>query len=154
MKFRANANASTICNSPNHLTIQINTFRHFVAIRPSTEVRREWLSSNISMISAEKMCSTLRSRRTVSVFLPKTSYQSSRLTSALSSENRIQTIGAAINSPTIPTHSISSPFFPNYYPSDLFLEHVLKCNTTVSSDCRIEIVFIDFQVFYSSSMQV
>lgn len=45
---------------------------------------------------------------------------------------------------------ISSPFFPALYPRDHSVEHVVTCNI---DDCRIRLIFSDFQVSRSSSME-
>lgn len=45
---------------------------------------------------------------------------------------------------------IASPFFPALYPRDHSVEHVLSCNT---DDCRLRLIFSDFQLARSSSME-
>lgn len=49
---------------------------------------------------------------------------------------------------------LESPFFPNYYPRDLSIEHVIECNSNESIDCFIEVSFSDFQISATSSMEV
>lgn len=45
---------------------------------------------------------------------------------------------------------IASPFFPAVYPRDYSIEHVLTCKVET---CRIHLVFSDFQLARSSSME-
>lgn len=45
---------------------------------------------------------------------------------------------------------ISSPFFPQYYPRDMTVEHVLTC--TVEA-CRIHVIFTDFQLSLPSTIE-
>lgn len=45
---------------------------------------------------------------------------------------------------------IASPFFPSMYPRDHSVEHVVTCNI---DDCRIRLVFFDFQLARSSTME-
>lgn len=45
---------------------------------------------------------------------------------------------------------IASPFFPSLYPRDHSMEHVLSCNT---ENCRIRLIFLDFQLARSSAME-
>lgn len=46
--------------------------------------------------------------------------------------------------------TIGSPFFPVFYPRDYAIEHILNC--TVAT-CRVHILFTDFQISPSSSME-
>lgn len=57
-----------------------------------------------------------------------------------------------LNDSTILNESveISSPFFPSYYPRDHSVEHVVACHV---ESCRIRMVFSDFQLARSSSME-
>lgn len=50
--------------------------------------------------------------------------------------------------------TLESPFFPNFYPRDLMIEYVVTCNTSETDDCRLEIMFSDFQISTSSTMEV
>src|SRR5690349_13035549 len=45
---------------------------------------------------------------------------------------------------------ISSPFFPALYPRDYSTEHVINCEVV---NCRIRLVFSDFQISRSSNME-
>lgn len=45
---------------------------------------------------------------------------------------------------------ITSPFFPALYPRDYSIEHVLTCKIEA---CRIRLVFSDFQLARSSTME-
>lgn len=45
---------------------------------------------------------------------------------------------------------ITSPFFPSLYPRDHSVEHVVTCNI---EDCRIRLVFVDFQLSRASAME-
>lgn len=47
-------------------------------------------------------------------------------------------------------HQISSPFFPALYPRDYSVEHLLTCSIEA---CRIHLVFTDFQVATSSTIE-
>jgi len=62
-----------------------------------------------------------------------------------STENRNE-ITSAVDS----HHEISSPFFPMLYARDYSIEHVLTCKT---DDCRIHLMFTDFQLATPSSME-
>lgn len=46
--------------------------------------------------------------------------------------------------------SISSPFFPAYYPRDLVMETVLTC---ITESCRIHAIFTDFQISPLSALE-
>lgn len=48
---------------------------------------------------------------------------------------------------------LESPFFPNYYPRDLTIDHVIVCNSN-DVDCVIEVAFSDFQISINSVMEV
>ena len=45
---------------------------------------------------------------------------------------------------------MTSPFFPANYPRDFGVEHLMTCNVEA---CRIHIIFTDFQVAKSSTME-
>ena len=45
---------------------------------------------------------------------------------------------------------IESPFFPALYPRDYSIEHVLTCK---AKSCRIRLIFSDFQLSRSSTME-
>ncbi|XP_053687164.1 uncharacterized protein LOC128736701 [Sabethes cyaneus] len=45
---------------------------------------------------------------------------------------------------------ITTPFFPSYYPRDFGKEYVLSC---VMEDCRINVIFSDFQLAKTSTME-
>ncbi|XP_055317756.1 uncharacterized protein LOC129576557 isoform X2 [Sitodiplosis mosellana] len=49
---------------------------------------------------------------------------------------------------------LESPFFPNYYPRDLTIDHVIVCNSNYTIDCIIEIEFSDFQISLNSVMEL
>lgn len=55
---------------------------------------------------------------------------------------------------TIQIDGFQSPFFPNFYPRDLIIEHLIRCNSTDDTDCSIEITFTDFQISASSVIEV
>lgn len=48
-------------------------------------------------------------------------------------------------------HFISSSFFPSLYPRDYGVEHILTCSIET---CRIQLVFLDFKLSYSSTMEI
>lgn len=50
--------------------------------------------------------------------------------------------------------TMSSPFFPNFYPRDFSVEQTFKCDDTINDDCRLELSFTDFQIAFMSSMEV
>lgn len=50
--------------------------------------------------------------------------------------------------------SMSSPFFPNFYPRDFSVEQTFKCDEKSKDDCRLELSFTDFQIAFMSSMEV
>jgi hypothetical protein len=51
------------------------------------------------------------------------------------------------------SQTLSTPFFPNLYPSDLTMEHVVTCEST-NETCRITLVFTDFLVAAASIIDV
>lgn len=76
----------------------------------------------------------------------------------------------------MPQHkTMSSPFFPALYPQDFIREHLIVCDTGLtfskrqnstssgnsvvntlppSNTCRIRVIFTDFQLALSSTMEV
>lgn len=46
--------------------------------------------------------------------------------------------------------SITTPYFPSYYPRDFGKEYVLNCNV---EECRINVIFSDFQLAKTSTME-
>ncbi|XP_048522885.1 uncharacterized protein LOC109539560 [Dendroctonus ponderosae] len=46
---------------------------------------------------------------------------------------------------------ITSPFFPQLYPADLSTEYVIKCHSKIP--CRINLIFTDFLMGYSSILE-
>ncbi|XP_031625338.1 uncharacterized protein LOC116342012 [Contarinia nasturtii] len=48
---------------------------------------------------------------------------------------------------------LQSPFFPNFYPRDLIIEHLIECNLNDSTVCYIEISFSDFQISLTSVIE-
>lgn len=56
---------------------------------------------------------------------------------------------------TIPSDIFQSPFFPNFYPRDLSMEHIFTCDDGLNeTDCILEVVFSDFQISFSSLIEV
>lgn len=47
-----------------------------------------------------------------------------------------------------------SPFFPNFYPRDLTVDHLIDCISNDTTECHIEISFSDFQISLQSVMEV
>lgn len=50
--------------------------------------------------------------------------------------------------------TMQSPFFPNFYPRDLIVEHLIECSSNDTDPCHIEITFSDFLIASSSVMEV
>uniref|UniRef100_A0A1Q3FZT1 CUB domain-containing protein n=1 Tax=Culex tarsalis TaxID=7177 RepID=A0A1Q3FZT1_CULTA len=48
------------------------------------------------------------------------------------------------------TRTIMTPYFPSYYPRDFGKEYVLSCNVEA---CRVNVIFSDFQLAKTSSME-
>lgn len=48
-------------------------------------------------------------------------------------------------------NTISSPFFPTFYPRDFAIEYLINCDTP---GCRIHLVFSDYQISRSSTLEV
>lgn len=69
-------------------------------------------------------------------------------------ENQIQYFGSPSNATLPQSNTLMSPFFPSFYPRDLVIEHVFKCNDTDSDDCRLEFTFSDFQISETSAIEV
>lgn len=46
---------------------------------------------------------------------------------------------------------LSSPFFPSFYPRDLGLEYLLRCEV---DECQVHVNFIDFQIAAPSILEV
>lgn len=49
---------------------------------------------------------------------------------------------------------MQSPFFPNFYPRDVIVEHLIECTANDTTQCHIEISFVDFLIASSSVMEV
>ncbi|XP_075221183.1 CUB and LDLa domain isoform X2 [Lycorma delicatula] len=49
--------------------------------------------------------------------------------------------------------SFSSPFFPSQYPRDYGIEYVITCEADSSMNCRVRIIFSDFQLADTSVME-
>lgn len=62
--------------------------------------------------------------------------------------------GVVCENQTSQTDVLQSPFFPNFYPRDLTVEHLIECSSNDSSECHIEISFTDFQIAIPSIMEV
>lgn len=68
--------------------------------------------------------------------------------------NSIRYISMVSANQTTQSDVLNSPFFPNFYPRDLSVEHVIECSSNDSSECHIEITFTDFQLAIPSVMEV
>lgn len=68
--------------------------------------------------------------------------------------NSITYQGIVSENQTTQTDILESPFFPNFYPRDLTVEHLIECVSNDSSECHIEISFTDFQIALPSTMEV
>lgn len=55
---------------------------------------------------------------------------------------------------TSQTDVLQSPFFPNFYPRDITVDHLIECSSNDSVECHIEISFTDFQISLPSVMEV
>lgn len=62
--------------------------------------------------------------------------------------------GYVSNNQSIQEATFQSPFFPNFYPHDLAIEYLIRCNSTLDIECIIEIAFTDFQISSSSIIEV
>nr|CAD7588593.1 unnamed protein product [Timema genevievae] len=49
---------------------------------------------------------------------------------------------------------LKSPYFPASYPRDLDTEYVITCQPETSSNCRVRVLFQDFQIATGSIMEV
>lgn len=49
---------------------------------------------------------------------------------------------------------LTSPFFPSQYPRDLGAEYIISCLADNSPDCRVRLLFNDFQLAGVSIMEV
>lgn len=68
--------------------------------------------------------------------------------------NQIETNRMSSNA-TIQSDIFQSPFFPNFYPRDLSMEHIFTCDDGLNqTDCTLEVVFSDFQISFSSLIEV
>lgn len=50
--------------------------------------------------------------------------------------------------------TMSSPFFPNFYPRDFSADYTFECDERAKNNCRLEITFTDFQIAFTSLMEV
>lgn len=69
-------------------------------------------------------------------------------------ENQINYHGIVPTNQTSQTDVLQSPFFPNFYPRDITVDHLIECSSNNSFDCHIEISFTDFQISLPSIMEV
>lgn len=70
-------------------------------------------------------------------------------------ENILKYKGGMISeNQTIQMSTMQSPFFPNFYPRDIIIEHLIECNSNGTTECHIEIVFLDFLIGSTSVMEV
>lgn len=69
-------------------------------------------------------------------------------------ENIIRYEGFISDNQTTQIDELKSPFFPNFYPRDLSVEHLIECRSNDTSECHIEISFSDFQIALPSAMEV
>lgn len=63
------------------------------------------------------------------------------------------------NDPSLLTRSegndtMCSPFFPNFYPRDFSVQQTFKCDDATKDNCRLELIFTDFQIAFMSSLEV
>nr|CAD7430619.1 unnamed protein product [Timema monikensis] len=49
---------------------------------------------------------------------------------------------------------LKSPYFPASYPRDLDMEYAITCQPETSSNCRVRVLFQDFQIATGSIMEV
>lgn len=69
-------------------------------------------------------------------------------------ENILKYEGVISENQTSQMDTMQSPFFPNFYPRDLVIEHLIVCSSNDTSPCHIEITFLDFLISSSSAMEV
>lgn len=69
-------------------------------------------------------------------------------------ENILTYTGMVSEDETAQGDVFESPFFPNFYPRDLTIEHLIDCRSNDSTECHIEISFSDFQISLQSVMEV
>lgn len=69
-------------------------------------------------------------------------------------ENILKYKGVVLDNQTNQMDEMQSPFFPNFYPRDLVVEHLIECSANDTSQCHIEIIFLDFLIASSSAMEV
>lgn len=69
-------------------------------------------------------------------------------------ENVLKYKGMVSENQTNQVDTMQSPFFPNFYPRDLIVEHLIECSSNDTSQCHIEITFSDFLIASSSVMEV
>lgn len=54
-------------------------------------------------------------------------------------------------------HTLTTPFFPALYPRDYATEHLIRCTVdknTTNDECRIRVIFTDFQIALDSTLEV
>ncbi|XP_063931579.1 neuropilin and tolloid-like protein 1 isoform X1 [Zophobas morio] len=104
-----------------------------------------FVSSNVSVLEYKS-----QTRKAVVEFLYNRDYQHAFTLDYFSERNKILLTGfpkfGNLNSTS---QAINTPFFPNLYPADLTMEHMITCEST-NETCRISLVFTDFLIAASS----
>lgn len=118
------------------------------------------LSSSMCIERIDIMCSICRMKRKVStpytctVCHSTTRIDSNYVNISNCAGNQIETNRTTSNA-TIQNDMFQSPFFPNFYPRDLSIEHIFTCDDGLNqTDCTLEVTFSDFQISFSSSIEV
>lgn len=75
-------------------------------------------------------------------------------------ENKIESTGTTNNVTNVlainddVNKTMTSPFFPNFYPREFTADYVFNCAEMTKNNCRLEITFTDFQIGFTSLMEV
>lgn len=120
---------------------------------PFEEVSGEQFCGRFLDNSTGSLSYVSRTKNVAVTFIYSTEYNHAFTLDFASERNRIVYNGY----PKLPnmnnaSQTLTSSFFPYYYPSDLSMEHVINCETTEM--CRISLVFSDFQLARSSIIEV
>ncbi|RZB39741.1 uncharacterized protein BDFB_009155, partial [Asbolus verrucosus] len=91
-----------------------------------------------------------QTRKVVVAFLYNRNYEHAFTLDYYSESNKLILIGyPKFGNMNNGTQIISSPFFPNLYPLDLSMEHIIRCESQ-NETCRISLIFTDFLIAPSS----
>ncbi|XP_068897152.1 uncharacterized protein Culd, partial [Tenebrio molitor] len=108
-----------------------------------------FLHNNISQLEYNS-----QTRKVVVAFLYNKHYEHAFTLDYYTDRNKIHLTGfPKFGNANNASQTLSTPFFPNLYPSDLTMEHVVTCEST-NETCRITLVFTDFLVAAASIIDV